>query len=73
MSLQSSQSRLKDALKELRIAWYRARGEWDDGASRKFEEDVLLPLDGKIIAAIGAIARLSEVLEAARRDCDKAD
>ncbi|CAN5707596.1 hypothetical protein BH11PLA1_BH11PLA1_09170 [soil metagenome] len=71
MASGASQSRLKDALKELRMAWYTVKQEWDDSAATKFEEEFILPLEGRIAGAIGAMGRLMEVMDAARRECDK--
>lgn len=71
MSTAVAQARIKDALKELKIAWTQAKQHWDDTASTKFEEEFLSPIDGKASAAIGAMGRLSEILDAARRACDK--
>lgn len=71
MSLGVPPARLKDGLKELRIAWGRTKEEWSDQASIKFEQEFIATIDSKVHAAITAMGRLSEVLDAARRECDK--
>lgn len=71
MSSGVSQARLKDALKELRIAWYKVRQSWDDAAARQVEQEFLMPLESRVNTTISAMGRLMEVMDAARRECDK--
>lgn len=70
MSTKVAQANLNDAAKELRFKWARARSEWDDAASRRFETEVLQPLEPAIVAALKAIEHVNELMTQARRDCE---
>lgn len=63
------QAKLRDAFKELRLRVERTRSDWDDEARKRFERDVIAPLESKVMMAMGAMARLSEATATARRDC----
>lgn len=69
MSSTVSQSRLKDALRDLKARWEVVRGDWDDQAARDFGKDVIEPLEQRILSAMGAMNKMGEVIAAARRDC----
>lgn len=69
MSAGVAQARLKDALRDLKARWETVRGDWDDAAAREFTKDVIEPLELRVLASIGAMGRMSEVIAAARRDC----
>lgn len=69
MSVKVAQANLMDALKQLRFKWERTRGEWDDHASRRFEKEVLLALEPRILAAVKGLDRVAELMDQARREC----
>lgn len=69
MSVQAAQANLKDAAKELRLAWERARANWHDDASRKLGEDVIDLVDPKVSAAIKGMEHLIELIGTVRREC----
>lgn len=67
------QARLRDALKELKLRLEHTRPQWDDDARAAFERDVVEPLEQRVAAAMGAIARITEACAAARRGCHEGD
>ncbi|MGH7241925.1 MAG: hypothetical protein ACREJD_00725 [Phycisphaerales bacterium] len=70
MSTKVAQANVNDAVKELRFRWERARSEWDDAASRRFEKDVLAPLEPMVIAALKALEHVNELMIQVRRECE---
>ncbi|MBS0187191.1 MAG: hypothetical protein JSS51_03925 [Planctomycetes bacterium] len=70
MSTKVAQANLTDAVKELRFRWERARSEWDDHASRRFEKEVLAPLEPMVIAALKSLEHVNELMIQARRECE---
>ncbi|MBX3389115.1 MAG: hypothetical protein KF691_06625 [Phycisphaeraceae bacterium] len=70
MSTKVAQANITDAVKELRFRWERARSEWDDSASRRFEKEVLAPLEPMVVAAIKALEHVSELVIQVRRECE---
>jgi hypothetical protein len=69
MSLSVSRNKLLSSLKELHMRWDRVQMEWDDVASRKFSEEFLAPLDGKVRATVSAIEHINEMVMKARSEC----
>ena len=69
MSLGSSRTRLKAALKELQIRWEQARTMWDDAQSRDFEKQYLEPLEPRIRGTMTAMEKMEGILARVRRDC----
>ena len=70
MSLRSAQQELADAHRNLDRAWCALRDVWRDEAGRKFERDHIAPMAPAVRHAISAMARMSELLEHARADCE---
>ncbi|MBX3378814.1 MAG: hypothetical protein KF805_01860 [Phycisphaeraceae bacterium] len=70
MSTKVAQANITDATKELRFRWERARTEWDDHASRRFEKEVLAPLEPMVVAALKALEHVSELMVQVRRECE---
>lgn len=70
MSTKVAQANLTDAVKELRFRWERARSDWDDSASRRFEKDVLAPLEPMVVAALKALEHVNELMTQVRRECE---
>lgn len=69
MSPTAAKANLIGALTELRVRFDHVKDRWDDQTRRKFEQDVLLPLESQIRTAAGGLERLAEIMAAARRDC----
>ncbi|MEM1423110.1 MAG: hypothetical protein AAGH64_03805 [Planctomycetota bacterium] len=70
MSLRTAQHQLKDASKNLDLKWRALRETWNDGAARAFEREAIAPIDPAVRHAISAMARLSEILQKARSECE---
>ena len=68
--LNTGAGRLLRANKELKQRWAETKQLWDDGNSRKFEEEFLQPLGPEIQLAIAAVQRLAELLEKAEKECE---
>lgn len=64
---------LSEALEKLEIAWAAVREHWDDPASRHFEEEHMNSIRPKVRCSMDSVARLSEVVGQARRDCEYRD
>jgi hypothetical protein len=64
-----SRTKLRYAAEKLWLKWEDTRSEWNDGASRDFERDHLLPLEPKLAAALRAMSLLSEVMQRAELEC----
>lgn len=69
MSIQASRAKLKDAHRQLLIAWQRAQDSWDDPVSQALWRKYLEPLEVTIRATSGAMDSMNEVLEHVKRDC----
>ena len=70
MSLRSAQQQLTDANRSLERAWRDLRDVWRDEAGRTFERDHIAPIDPAVRHAITAMARMTELLEHARAECE---
>jgi len=70
MSVSVAQANLLDALKDLRLRWAHIQEVWNDPASRRFDQDVIQPLEPRVVAAIRALDQVSELLVQVRRDCE---
>ncbi len=68
--LVSGATKLSESLKNLMLHWQETKDQWQDVASRRFEEDHLAPLEPKVHLTLDAISRLADVLERAQRDCN---
>jgi hypothetical protein len=71
MSAGVGQARLRDAVKQLKARWARAREHWDDAAAEAFEREFIEPLDARVLATINAMAKFGEALASAKRECDQ--
>jgi hypothetical protein len=69
MSLNAAQTGLTGAYKELRRRWDRITEQWDDPVSREIEESFLDELEPQIRQAVSGLAKMSEVMQAAEREC----
>lgn len=63
-------AKLELAHKSLRTTMAAVDPQWTDSARREFWETYLEPIDPNVRGMLEAIARLSEVLVAAERQCN---
>lgn len=70
MSTTAAQARLKDALRELNLAWRRAQEQWRDQAAAEFEKDVIEPLEPRVSQTVNAMAELGTAIQAANRETE---
>lgn len=69
MSLNSSRTKLVTSLKELHSRWDRVSQHWDDENAKKFHEQFLAPLDGKVRGGVNAIEHMNDLVSRARKEC----
>jgi hypothetical protein len=70
MSTTAPQARLKDAMRELTLAWRRAQEQWRDQAAAEFHKDVIEPLEPRVSQTINAMATLGEAIAMANREAE---
>lgn len=70
MSLNTGSGNLSHALKTLRVHWGSTEMEWRDDVRRDFEENHLKPIEQELLAAVGAIGTLDQVLIKALQECE---
>ncbi len=70
MSIETGQSVLNHALKELHARWAVARESWRDETSRAFEANHLDPLEVNTRKAVEAMSQMATILHRLRRDCE---
>ncbi len=63
-------AKLQEAQKTFRTVKADTAEQWNDEIYRNFDERFLVPLDQRVERMIAAIGRLSEMLNAAQRDCE---
>lgn len=69
MSIPGSRAKLKEAHRQLLVAWQRAQETWDDPVSQALSRNHLDPLETTVRAALGAMDSMNETLERVRREC----
>ena len=69
--LQSGASRILRALEHLELVWSEATTEWNDEASRAFQEHHLEPMVPVVKTALDAVGRMELLLREAQRDCQE--
>ena len=69
MSIPGSRAKLKDAHRQLLVAWQRAQDTWDDPVSQALWRNHLEPLETTLRATLNAMDSMNEVLERVRREC----
>jgi hypothetical protein len=65
----SGAAKLELAMKAIQIADSESEQYWNDAAHQKFRETYLEPLEPKVRSMLEAIHRISEVFDAAERQC----
>ena len=68
--LTTGAAKMGTAHKTMRLHWEATKEEWQDANCRNFEERFLDPLEPQLHSAMEAIARLSEILNRAERECE---
>lgn len=69
MSLDVGRYRLLSAHKALLERWEETRLVWQDGVREEFAKDHLDPLTPTILATLGAIDQLAQVMGRIRQEC----
>ena len=67
--LQSGVGRLQRETKHLADRWQETKQDWDDQASRQFEEKYLAPLLPQVKLTLAAVHQLIEVMGEAEKEC----
>jgi hypothetical protein len=62
-------TRLREALRTLRLKWEASQDDWNDGVRREFEERYLEPLEPRVQATLNSMVNLMQVLAKAQQDC----
>ncbi len=70
MGVYEARGQLSKAMKDLLLRWHEAKMDWDDGAARSFEKDVMEPLDRDAKGAASAMDSAAELLHQVRRECE---
>ncbi len=63
-------ARIHKSLEEIQEAWSDTLEHWNDGNSRAFEEEQLIPLALTLKLSLDAIGRMNESLLRAERACE---
>ena len=70
MSLQSSQSRIEQAHKQLLRAWCDVEKTWQDQVAEKVQEQYIEPLRAPVNAAEERLQIMDNMLRSIRRECE---
>lgn len=68
--LNTGLGRLTQAYAQLKERWADTKSHWNDERGRQFEEQHLREIPNRMQQMVGAIGRLTEVLEKAQRECE---
>lgn len=67
--LHTGAATLRDAMKDLQIAWQEAHEHWNDGVSRAFEHNHLEPMVPVVKLTLDSMQRMLHLAEEMRRAC----
>jgi hypothetical protein len=70
MSLQSSQSRIEQAHKQLLRAWSDVAKTWQDQVAEKVQDQYIDPLRAPVNAAEERLQIMDNMLRSIRRECE---
>lgn len=70
MGTSAGLGKLKKAAKDLKAQWGETHGVWHDENSRRFEEDLVVPLLVRLEKVELTLAHLGAVLQRMHRDCE---
>ena len=71
--LNTGAGRLARAARDLKDAWRDVQEQWDDGNTRAFEKEFLHPLAPLLSQTQAAVAKFSEILKEAEKECRDPD
>lgn len=71
--LASGVGRLQRSAAQLKEQWRLAKEQWDDKASKRFQEDYLQSLPSQITLSVAAVYKLADALEQAERELEDSD
>ncbi len=69
VSANVSKANLHDAYKQLRQRFSVIKQTWEDEAARRFEREVIDPIESKVLTAIKGMEHVAELMAQVRRDC----
>lgn len=69
MSIAVAKTNLTDAYRKLRIAWDRAKEQWNDQAARDFEAEIIDPIEARIRTAIKGVDHVWELTHRVKAEC----
>ncbi len=69
MGVYEARGQLGNAVKDLMLRWNETKMDWDDGAARAFEVNVLEPLVRDAKSAASAMDSAAGLLQQVRREC----
>ena len=69
--LHTGAAQIRDAMKDLQIAWQETAEQWNDGVSRRFCEQYLEPLGPSVKLSLDALQRLMAVADQMQRECEQ--
>jgi hypothetical protein len=70
MSLMESKGALSKAAKELFGRWNDVKDVWSDAQSHEFEKVYISQIEQDVRGALGAMDRMSQVLQKIENDCE---
>ena len=70
MSLMESKGALSKAAKELFARWSDVKDVWSDAQSHEFEKGYITLIEQDVRSALGAMDRMSQVLQKIENDCE---
>jgi hypothetical protein len=70
VDVSTGSTKLRNALRTLRVRWEDTQNDWSDPVSRDFEENHLAPIEPRVLATLHAMTTLVQVLSKAQQDCE---
>ena len=71
MGVYEGRGQLSKALKDLMTHWHETRLSWDDAQARRFEEQLLVPIQLDVRQAESAMDHMAVLLSQAKHDCSE--
>jgi hypothetical protein len=73
MGVYEGRGQLSKAIKDLFLHWQETRASWDDAQAKRFEEEVLVPLQLDVRQAESAMDHMAALLHQAKHECSTTD
>jgi hypothetical protein len=73
MGVYEGRGQLTKAFKALMLHWHETRMSWDDAQAKRFEENVLVPLQMDLRQAESAMDHMATLLHQAKHDCSETE